>query len=457
MKILFVIHQLGFADHIALAYLSAIAKSLGHSTDLCILANQDLTETIERTKPRVVAYSANIMGFNDIATAHNKAKSRYDFVSILGGPQATFSPETFADSGMDAYCVGEGEYAFRDFLIKVEKGESYDGIANLITKKASNPVRPLISNLDELPIADRDLILSDSFLKDTPKKTFYATRGCPFKCAYCCNNYYHKLYKGKGPIVRRFSVERIIREIEAVKSKYRTEFIKFGDDVFAMKADDWMEEFAEKYSQRIGIPFNCYLRFDTVEDKLLKLLKHAGCFSVHLSLDSTSDYVREKILRRQMRKVDVIEKLRKIREYRINTWVNYMLCVPESTLQDDLNTIKISRQGKVTYPHYSTTVPMKGTALYDYCVDKDFIEPSSFQPDMSGCSRKTSLACFSEKERNVRYNIYLLGGLIAKAPFPFDKILVWLIKTVPPNRIFRKIRDYLYEYNISRKIFILPD
>lgn len=56
------------------------------------------------------------------------------------------------------------------------------------------------------------------------------------------------------------------------------DFVKFGDDLFAAKTDDWMEEFVEKYSKRIGIPFNCFLRFDTVEDELLKLLKKAGCF-----------------------------------------------------------------------------------------------------------------------------------------------------------------------------------
>ena len=455
MKILFVIHNLGFADHIAVAHLSSIAKQLNHQTFFCSLDRNDLISTIDQIKPDVVAYSVNIIGFQKTIEAHKKAKKMHNFISIMGGPHPTISPETFPESGMDAYCVGEGEYAFRDFLIKIEKGESFDNVENLITCKGRNPLRPLIRNLDELPPADRDLVLSNSYLKHTPKKTFYATRGCPFECAYCCNNYYHKLYRGKGPFVRRFSVERIIREIEDVKKKYRMDFVKFGDDLFAMRADEWLEEFSVKYAERVGIPFNCFLRVDRVSDRLLKLLKDAGCFSVHLSVDSTSDYVREEILNRRMKRVDIIENLRKVRSYGINTWVNYMVAVPGSLVQDDLDTLVLNKRGRVTYPHYSTTDPMCGTALFDYCVEHGFVD-SSYEGDMSMCDGRSELPCFSEREKNIRYNVLLLGALIAKLPFPFDRFAVGAIKVIPPNVIFKKISNLLYEYYITHKIFKLP-
>ncbi len=454
MKVLFVIHRLDYADHIAIAYLSAVAKQLNHSTYFCSLDSKDLITAIKETRPDVVAYSVNISGYSKIIEEHKKTRNVYKFSSIMGGAQATFSPETFPESGMDAYCIGEGEYAFKDFLIRIEEGASFDDVPNLITKNGINPVRPLIENLDELPIADRDLVLSNSFLKDVSKKTFYATRGCPFECAYCCNNYYHQLYRGKGQTVRRFSVERILIEIEDVKRKYRMDFVKFGDDLFAAKADEWLEEFAEKYPERIGIPFNCYLRFDLVNDNVLELLKKAGCYSVHLSVDSTSKHVRENILKRRMKDIDLTAQLRRIKEYGINTWVNYMLAVPESTLQDDLDTIRLSKDSGVTYASYSTTEPMKGTELYNYCLEKQII-PADYQGDMNGCSAKSILSCFTEHEKNIRYNIYLLGAVIAKLPFPLYDSAVFLIKNIPPNVLFRKIHDMYYEYSITNTIFKL--
>ena len=456
MKVLFVIDSIDFADHIAISYLSAIAKQLNHTTYICILKDKSLLSMINKVKPEVVAYSVNIMGYKNIIKQHKLAKKKYNFISIMGGPQATFSPETFSESEMDAYCIGEGEFAFRDFLIKIMDNESFDDVLNLITKKNINPLRPLIKNIDEIPLSDRDLTISNSHLLDTPKKTFYATRGCPYKCNYCCNSYYHKIYKGKGPFIRRFSVERIIAEIERVKSKYRTNFIKFGDDVFALNASAWMEEFSKQYSKRIKIPFNCFLRFDTVKDDLLQLLKEAGCHSVHLSVDSTSDYVREEILNRKMKKVNIEQRIRRISDYGIKTWVNYMLAVPCSTLEDDINTIFMSKKANVTYSHYTTTIPMRGTKLYDYCLENNVID-SNYNSDMSGFSEKSELKCFTKKEKEIRYNVYLLGALISKLPFPLDKISIILIKIIPPNKIFLWLRKIFFEYNIKNVIFKICD
>ncbi|MDD2898943.1 MAG: radical SAM protein [Desulfuromonadaceae bacterium] len=453
--VLFVITQLDYADHISVPFLSSVAKQRGWQTALCVLDSDDFEKTLNCLKPRVVAYSANVIGFGAIKLAHETARTQHDFISILGGPHATFSPETLEQCSMDAYCIGEGEVAFGEFLDRVERAQSYDDILNIITRKGSNSVRPLVRNLDDLPIPDRDITLSHSFLKDTPKKTFYATRGCPYKCTYCCNNLYHELYRGKGQFVRRFSVERVISEIEYVKSRYRTDFVKFGDDCFALRADPWLEEFAEKYSTRIAIPFNCYLRLDTVDDELLRFLKKAGCYSVHLSVDSTSKHVREKIFKRNMRDIDIEGTLKKIHSFGINTWVNYMLAAPESTLEDDLATIRMSKKGHVTYPSYSTTVPMYGTELYDYCIEHNLLDVDCHRSDMTGCSERSTLACIPEKEKDIRFNIYLLGALISKLPFPLDFLAVQIIKVIPPNILFKKLRQKMYLYYIENKIFRL--
>jgi radical SAM superfamily enzyme YgiQ (UPF0313 family) len=373
----------------------------------------------------------------------------------MGGPHPTFSPETFAEAGVDAYCVGEGELAFRDFLLRVERGRPFDDVANLVTANGRNEVRPLVSPLDELPFPDRDITLAGTYLRTTSKKTFYATRGCPFSCSYCCNNYYRKLYQGKGRLVRRFSVDRVIREVEYVQSRYRMDFVKFGDDLFAMTVDDWLAEFAEQYPRRVGVPFNCYLRIDRVDSKLLALLKRAGCYSVHLSVDSTSEKVREQVLGRRMRNVDLVEQLRLIHSFGINTWVNFMLAAPESTLADDLSTLALSKRGRVTYASYTTTVPMKGTALYDYSLSRGLIDPQTYSGDMNGCLQASRLCGWSRREKAIRYNILLLGAIIARLPLPLDWVMTQAIKVIPPNRLFRKMRQRYYRHSIENRIFHL--
>lgn len=262
------------------------------------------------------------------------------------------------------------------------------------------------------------------------------------------------MYKGKGKAVRRFAVDRVIEEMIKVKEKYTMTFVKIGDDLFASKADEWLENFAEQYKQKINLPFNCFLRLDIVNDNILRLLKYAGCFSVHLSVDSTSEYVRQNILRRQMKQTDIIQQMIMIKKYGINTFVNFMLAAPGSTLEDDLDTMVYGKAGKVTYTSYSTTQPMPKTDLYKYCVENNLI-PLNYCGDLSRTTSKSDLLCFSKKEKDIRHNILLLGAIIAKMPFPIDKILIYLIKIIPPNILFMKARKIFYNYSMSHRIFKL--
>ena len=169
-SVIFVIDTLGHADHIAIAYLSSVAKQRGYATYFCLLSGSDLQTMVLDIKPDIVAYSANVVSFKNIVEHHKRAIAVHKFISILGGPQATFLPGSFKESGMDAYCVGEGEEAFGEFLDRVKAGQPFDDVLNLVTHKGANTVRPLISNLDTLPMPDRDLVLSNSFLKNISKK-----------------------------------------------------------------------------------------------------------------------------------------------------------------------------------------------------------------------------------------------------------------------------------------------
>jgi len=457
VKILFVVPQLDYADHISISYLSAVAKELGHETSFCNLnskAYQNCPDT-----PDIFAYSTTIKHFEKICSFNKWMKQfNKNFISILGGSHATFAPETFKQSGMDYYCVGEGEGAFKDFLMDVDKKCCVSSsIPNLISKTSVNPVsvRPLIKDLDSLPFPDRDLTLANSYLKDIPKKTFYTSRGCPYSCSYCANNHYNKMHRGQK-IVRRFSVDRIIDEIKYVKSKYRCEFIKFGDDVFALKVDDWFREFSLKYKEQVNLSFNCFLRIDSVNDDLLKLLSEAGCHSVHLSIDSTNDLIRDCVLTRKSKldTEEMIDTLKLIYSYGIKTWVNYMLAAPLSTLSDDVSTIRVSKAGKVSYTHYSMTDPIKGTDLYEYCLTNGYID-KSYSGDMSNCTVRSVLKCFTNKEKDIRYNVYLLGALGVKLPYCFLRLFIFILNVVKPNRFFEWVHKKYYKYNIERIIYKL--
>jgi hypothetical protein len=151
-----------------------------------------------------------------------------------------------------------------------------------------------------------------------------------------------------------------------------------------------------------------------------------------------------------------VERLKMVRRHGINTWVNFMLAAPESTLKDDLDTIRVSKEGWVTYPSYTTTVPMEKTALFDYCAKNNLIDPSQYTGDMNGILKKSGLSGFTEKEIDIRYNVLLLGAIISRLPYPLMIAAIELIKFTKPNKLFKRLNEYYYQHSINNNIFRLP-
>ena len=451
MKILFAVDQLGFIDPMGIACLSGVAREQGHERFLCVLQRQDISERIKEVKPDVIAYSFNSGEADSIFKIHNEKVKPTGIFSIMGGAHPTFNPDSIGESGADAYCVGEGEAVFGEVLQALDHGESVETIAGIRTVKTSNPLHHLV-DLNTLPMPDRDLVLGNTPLGDFPRKTFFASRGCPFNCTYCLNPAFRMMFKGKGNWFRRYSVDRVLSEIKAVKSKYRLEFVKFDDDLFTMKADEWLEEFAERFPAEIGLRFNCLLRLDYVTDPLLKLLKKAGCYSIILAIDSASPRIRTEILDRKVSKSneELSASLRLIKKYGINSYVNYITSLPTATEDDEIGTIKISREGQLSYANYSALVPFKGTGIWQYCkdhglYDSEVVPKSLMQP--------SPVKGFTPQQKRVQRNVLLLGAWAATVPAWVSWLFIQSIRHIPPNKLFVVLYSLLRSYRMGTKMY----
>jgi radical SAM superfamily enzyme YgiQ (UPF0313 family) len=139
--------------------------------------------------------------------------------------------------GVDIICVGDGEEALMDLMNHIEDGKDYSKIPSLHVKTTKgwvkNPLRPAEDNLDKYPFPDRDLYYKKyPLLAEFAVKRFITSRGCPYKCSYCFELSYFKMYKGKSKAFRRHSTEYVISEIKNVMEKYPTRRVHFSDDIF---------------------------------------------------------------------------------------------------------------------------------------------------------------------------------------------------------------------------------
>jgi len=448
-KIAFVIHHIDFIENMGIPYLSSVAKKIGWEVHLIIYNKQTAEDDFKRINPTVVGYSAMSADASVYLNINSHLKSKFEFISIMGGPHPTYFPDVRFEDGIDFICRGEGELAFQQFLLNLEVGEKLDSISNLGTKDWLNPLGQLIENLDELPMPDRDLTFDKTELGRSPLKIFMTHRGCPFQCTYCYNNPLNKMQQGLGKSSRGFSPRRVIAEINAVRAKWPLTFIKFQDDLFSPKTS-WLREFSPLYAREVGIPFNTLERLDLVNEERLRLLVQANCKSLTFAIDSANPRIRSEILKRGMRlsNEEIAEGLKRVNKAGISTMINFILGVPTSTIQDELDAVELSVAGNASLAITSTLVPYPGTEVYDYVIEHKLIERHTTVEEgkrpvvklmednqFSSIQKRSILNCFSDKEKDILLNISTVFSVMVSMPWT-RKALYFMVKNIPPNSLF---------------------
>lgn len=457
MRVLWLIQRSDFIDPMGICYLSAAGKNEGHEMDLAVIEDGNVFQKIADYKPGVIAYSAVTGEHQGYFDLNREIKERFpDIFTIMGGSHPTYYPQCIDYQPIDAIAVGEGEGAFVEVLNRVDGGEDIRDVLNIGTKIGGvNKKRDLIGDLDTLPFPDRDLLFANTPIGGFPLKTFITSRGCPFPCTYCFEPVLKKMYreeKAMGTIMmldaktgrqsgkyeRRHSPERVCEEILQVKSKWPVEFIKFEDDLFVLHVDRWLEEFVKIYPKQVGIPFNALVRVDSITEDMLKLLKEAGCVSLNVSVDHANFEVRKRVIKKKFTNDDVVRLFRMAELYGIGIFNNMILAVPDSTIEDDKDAVRLDIASGVKFASFSILMPYPGTEIGKYCEDKGYFK---MDPDHMSESllERSPLSCFTEAEKDQQKNILYLGGL---ALF-IGNMATWF------SRKMQRINDFLNQNHLS--------
>ena len=417
--------------------LSAITKAAGWESILC-LAGDDILSVVEKQRPDIVSVSMMSTDYHRLIPIIESIKEKHPQIPILvGGAHPTFSPDLIENPAVDAICIGEGDHAFADVLSRLEQGRSLDGIGNIITKSSATPIRPLIEDLDELPFLDREIVYNRSpSMKVFKLRSFFTSRGCPYHCTYCFNHSYNAMYKGLGKIVRKRSVEHILAEIEEVTRKYPTEYIRFSDDAFVHRVDDWLVEFAHKYPKRIGLPFYCLIRPNCVSKEMVQLIKESGCRSVCMSIETADTELRSNVLKRNMTTDQITGAFDLFNEAGLKIYTNSILGLPTSTYENEIETIDLNIRCRPAFANFTIFVPFPGTEIYNFCVKENLLnDETKIELASHSTGERSILDAFSKKEKRKQKNLSLLGPYAVEFPFLRNIILKFLVK-FPENWIF---------------------
>lgn len=392
MKVLFLMPLALPAYLFQLASLSAFLKSKGHSVryEELVVGNSSVSDThfarvkdaVDNFKPDLIAFSSYEMSFEWIKEISDYIKRIHSKIPIIvGGYYATLSPEdVLRHPSIDIICIGEGEYSLSELLDSLRMGGNRKDIQNLWFKENThiirNPLRNLISNLDELPFADRDLFTSEN--RRCGALEIMASRGCPFDCANCSNHAFKKIYSGKGCYLRYRSVEHVLTEIEACLKRENFRIIQFEDDIFTAN-QQWLKEFCNAYKSRIKLPFICNIRPESGKIETLLILRDAGCIQVSIGLEAGDEKIRREVLCRNMTDEVIIQAFKNAKKVGIKRKSFNMVGLPYETPLSLWKTIWLNLRMAPDSVQTSVYYPFKGTVLGDECYQKGWVDFSRRQ------------------------------------------------------------------------------
>jgi anaerobic magnesium-protoporphyrin IX monomethyl ester cyclase len=424
MKILF-IYEHEYLEPLGIMSLSSFLKKSGHQTfffDLKLEKNH-LTK-IEKMRPDIIAYSITTGKHQYYQKINCELKKRFRFYSVFGGPHATFFPEFICEDGVDAVCIGEGEYPLLELADNLKDKKDHSHIRNLWIKNNGmiykNELRPLIEDLDILPFADRGLVNKYSKYRNLHRRNVITGRGCPYNCSYCFNHAYRDIYKNKGKQIRRRSPDNVIEELKLIKKECKPNKIHFVDDIFVMD-QKWCIDLLKRYKKEIDLPFIAYVRVNHITDELASNLKDAGCITIVYAIESGNDHIRNTVLERNMSDNDIEEAVKIFKKYKLRTYSQNMLGVPDETLDMALETVEFNKKCKPDYAWCSIFQPYPRTKLWGYCLEKGYLSDEEYSDNFY----KGSILKIKNKKEIV--NLHHLFSIAVAFSIP-QKLLRLLIK-----------------------------
>lgn len=255
----------------------------------------ECAERILDEAPDLVGFSAQCTTYPAVVQISEKIRNkRRDVKIVVGGHNASFVDRLSLERYPFVNCIvrREGELTFAELVSAYESGKDEEGILGVTYRKdgdiVRNGERDLISNLDDLPLPDYSFLPPLSEYRDAcelPRSIaiLEVGRGCPHKCIYCSECLMWRR------TTRSFSVSRLVKEMGNLYQNFGAECFLLAYDQFTAR-----RRFVESFCQQVihaglnHLPWYCISRLDTVDGKLLALMREAGCESMCYGIDSGS-------------------------------------------------------------------------------------------------------------------------------------------------------------------------
>ncbi|MFQ5956223.1 MAG: B12-binding domain-containing radical SAM protein [Candidatus Brocadiales bacterium] len=293
---------------------------------------------------------------------------------IAGGVHPTVAPEhTLSNKNIDAVVIGEGELTLLELIEAIQAGSKFDEIKGIGFRRNGDcfctPRRELIPDISKLPIPAYDLIPMEKYkVPVSVRKPFVSmvrSRGCVFKCTFCCNA------KTFGPVFRCQTPERTVAEIGYLIENFGVKEIAFKDTELTLdkKLGDFCDLLIKK---NFDLIWSCNGRVSNVNYPLLKRMKDAGCTAITYGIESGDEEILRN-MKKPLRLGDVRKAVKMTKELGLKVVTNFMIGNPGDTKETIEKTIRLAIELDPDYVQFGFAAPLPGTELRDQAEENNWI------------------------------------------------------------------------------------
>lgn len=213
---------------------------------------------------------------------------------IVSSSDATDHAEKYLGAGADFVISGEGEVTLIELLQTLIDKRDHTALQGIVyyddTSVRRNPARPVMKDLDALPLPAWDLVDMESYRSIWVRHHGYfslniaTTRGCPFKCNWCAKPIYGNRYTSRSP-------RHVLREIQWLLEIARPDHFWMCDDIFGLKPG-WVKEFAAQVAAKdLRFRYKIQSRVDLLESSVVESMVRSGVETVWMGAESGSQTV----------------------------------------------------------------------------------------------------------------------------------------------------------------------
>ncbi|MBS3057110.1 MAG: B12-binding domain-containing radical SAM protein [Candidatus Diapherotrites archaeon] len=315
---------------------------------------------------------------------------------VWGGIHATLLPQqTLQNELIDVVAIGEGEIVIAPLLNALEKNNEKKRLEllkktnNIIFKQRKGKEERQVktksagfADLDKLPALPYELIDIENYIhtksmvgKGTEKALpFITSRGCPYRCTFCCNP---RLSLRRW---RCMSAERSYALVNEMVEQFDLDAVIFHDENFFANPAR-----AEKIAELINNKFNFGIqaRMDALGRVDLQKMERYGLSVVQPGIESGSERILQ-LIKKDESVSEILKVNKKLAKTSIVSVYNFMMGFPTETNQElvestDLALKLIKENPNAELSGFYVFAPYPGTELFDFAVANGFSVPNTLE------------------------------------------------------------------------------